>query len=77
MNDPNGPVWFDGWYHALPASSVLDPVQLHWGHARSKDLVHWEHSSLRWRQKGLKTRMAVFPDGGGGWRYAGADLHRT
>jgi beta-fructofuranosidase len=44
MNDPNGTIHHAGWYHLF---FQHDPDRdtwgrMHWGHARSRDLVRWE-----------------------------------
>ncbi len=48
INDPNGMVYYKGVYHLFfqyyPDSSVWGPM--HWGHATSNDLVHWEEQPI-------------------------------
>lgn len=56
MNDPNGMVYYEGEYHLFyqyyPDSTVWGPM--HWGHAISKDMVHWQHLPV-----------ALYPDSSG------------
>ncbi len=75
MDDPNGGIWHNGYYHMFycwnpnsyaqragmvykTAERIWDPDSEDWtggvgvwGHARSKDLIHWEHLPI-----------AIYPD---------------
>ncbi|RFZ82381.1 glycoside hydrolase family 32 protein [Mucilaginibacter terrenus] len=53
MNDPNGMVYYKGVYHLFyqhyPDGIVWGPM--HWGHATSKDMIHWKEQ-----------KIALYPD---------------
>ena len=52
-NDPNGLICQDGTYHMFYQYNPAAPVwgNMHWGHAVSYDLLHWEEKDI-----------ALFPD---------------
>ncbi len=53
INDPNGMIRHRGVYHAFYQYNPCDVVwnNMHWGHAVSRDLIHWEEQEI-----------ALFPD---------------
>jgi len=66
INDPNGLVYFKGKYHAFFQHYPYAPKwgQMHWGHAISEDLIHWEELPI-----------ALYPDQSyddGGGCYSGS-----
>ncbi|HFI0255858.1 TPA: glycoside hydrolase family 32 protein [Streptococcus suis] len=83
INDPNGFVYFRGEYHLFyqfnPYESVWGPM--HWGHAKSKDLINWEYLPVAlapdkdYDKDGCFSGSAIVKDGTLWLMYTGHIVH--
>lgn len=62
MNDPNGLSWFNGHFHAFYQHYPYAPEwgPMHWGHARSTDMVRWEHLPVALAPEGAEDKDGCF-----------------
>jgi beta-fructofuranosidase len=73
LNDPNGVTYWNGQYHLFYQYNPAGPFHatIHWGHAASRDLVHWEHLPL------ALTPTPGSPDADGCWSGCFVDNNGT
>jgi beta-fructofuranosidase len=64
-NDPNGTIYFRGWHHLFYQLNPSAPRagNQHWGHARSRDLVNWEHLPIAIWPSTDRGERAIFSGG--------------
>lgn len=64
-NDPNGTIFYRGWHHLFyqfnPYGSTWG--HMHWGHARSRDMVNWEHLPIALGPSEEKGETHIFSGG--------------
>src|SRR5437016_14293446 len=64
-NDPNGTIFYRGWHHLFYQLNPSAPRggNQHWGHARSRDLVNWEHLPIALWPLTDRGERAIFSGG--------------
>ena len=65
INDPNGLVHWNGWYHMFYQYNPHGDQwgDIHWGHARSSDLLHWETLPIALTPAAEKGELHCFSGG--------------
>ena len=64
-NDPNGTIFYRDWHHLFYQLNPAAPRggNQHWGHARSRDLVNWEHLPIALWPLTDRGERAIFSGG--------------
>ena len=64
LNDPNGFSYYKGKYHQFYQYNPYDVrwAPMHWGHAVSTALLHWEYLHQRGGRKAAQWGDAGYPD---------------
>ncbi|MGN0299299.1 MAG: glycoside hydrolase family 32 protein [Lachnospiraceae bacterium] len=85
INDPNGFIYYKGMYHIFYQYFPYEPRwgTMHWGHAVSADLVHWQHlgvalfPTIYADQNGCFSGSAIEYDGKMYLYYTGVHYYRS